>query len=149
MGGGGLASIETNGLSDGRVCARRPLDGARAGGVAWGHLMRNPASDVRRPKDRNVKMRPIGAEQAARLVASARGNRKEAFYALAVKLGLPQGELAGLFWDLDGNAVTVRRSFYTHGAGNGWRETKTGEARTIRRPTSASEALERHRAMQA
>ena len=111
--------------------------------------MRNPASDVRRPKDRNVKMRPIGAEQAARLVASARGNRKEAFYTLAIKLGLRQGELAGLFWDLDGNALTVRRSFYTHGAGNGWRETKTGEARTIRRPTSASEALERHRAMQA
>jgi integrase len=120
-----------------------------------GHLTRNPASDVRRPKDRNVKMRPIGAEQAARLVASVKETRKEAFYALAVKplavkLGLHQSELAGLFRsDLDGTALTVRRSFYTHGAGNGWRETKTGEARTIRRPTSASEALERHRAMQA
>lgn len=110
---------------------------------------------MRRPKDCNVKMRPIGAEQAARLVASAKGTRKEAFYALAVKplavkLGLCQSELAGLFWsDLDGNALTVRRSFYTHGAGNGWRETKTGEARTIRRPISVSDALERHRTMQA
>lgn len=110
---------------------------------------------MRRPKDCNVKMRPIGAEQAARLVASAKGTRKEAFYALAVKplavkLGLCQSELAGLFWsDLDGNALTVRRSFYTHGAGNGWRKTKTGEARTIRRPTSVSDALQRHRTMQA
>ena len=117
--------------------------------------MRNPASDVRRPKDRNVKMRPIGAEQAARLVASVKETRKEAFYALAVKplavkLGLRQSELAGLFRsDLDGTALTVRRSFYTHGAGNGWGETKTGEARTIRLPTSVSDTLKRHRAMQA
>lgn len=99
---------------------------------------------------RNVKMRPISAEQAARLVASAKGTRKAASYALAVKLGLRQGELAGLYWsDLDGNALTVRRSFYTHSAGNGWGETKTGEARTIRLPTSVSDAFERHRAMQA
>ena len=115
-----------------------------------GHLTRNPASDVRRPTDRNVKMRPISAEQAARLVASAKGTSEEAFYALAVKLGPRQGELAGLFWsDLDGNALTVRRSVYTHGAGNGWGETKTSEARTIRLPASVRDALERHRAMQA
>ena len=37
-----------------------------------------------------------------------------------MKLGPRQGELAGLFWsDLVGNALTVRRSVYTHGAGNG------------------------------
>ncbi len=120
--------------------------------VARDLVERNPASSVRRPKDRAVKMRPISAPQAARLVASARGTREEAFYALAVKLGPRQGELAALFWsDLDAEAGTlaIRRSAFTHGAGTAWGETKTGEARTIKLPTSVRESLERHRAIQA
>jgi hypothetical protein len=44
-----------------------------------------------------------------------------------MKLESRQGELAGLSWsDLIGNALTVRRSIYTHGAENGWGKTKTG-----------------------
>lgn len=45
--------------------------------------------------------------------------------------------------------LAIRRSVYTHGAGSGWGETKTGEARTIRLPPSVRDLLERHRAMQA
>lgn len=70
-----------------------------------GYVDRNPADGVELPsmasvelEDRN-EINPYTFEQARRLLAALEGNRMRALYALAINLGLRQGELLGLTWD--------------------------------------------------
>ena len=115
-------------------------------------IPRNPARSVRKPKNRAPKMRVLSAEQAEALVESVRGTRYEALYAVAVWLGLRQGELAALTWadvDPEGKLLRVRRSVNTDRAGERWATTKTGEEREIILPESIAASLIRHRRIQA
>lgn len=73
----------------------------------------NHLSDVSRPKDKGKKMRALSEDGAASVVEVALGSRHEAMYLVALKLGLKEGELAGLKWqtlDLERGLVTVSRS---------------------------------------
>ena len=115
-------------------------------------IPRNLTRSVRKPKNRAPKMRVLSAEQAEALVESVRGTRYEALYAVAVWLGLRQGELAALTWadvDLEGKLLRVRRSVNTDRAGERWATTKTGEEREIILPESIAASLIRHRKIQA
>lgn len=121
--------------------------------VADGMIPANPSSQVKKPKDKTQKMRVLTEEQAATLVEVVKGTRHEALYRVALKLGVRQGELAGLFWsdlDLIGKipTLTVERSVDTHHKGSRWGATKTGEGRTIELPSDVAEALHGHRALQ-
>ncbi len=119
--------------------------------VADGILTRNPSALVKKAKERGRKMRMLSAEQAARLVEVVKGTRHEALYLVALKLGPRQSELAALKWEdvnLENGTVLVWRSVDTHGAGNIWGFTKTGEGRTIKLPVGVVESLERHRSLQ-
>ena len=114
--------------------------------VSRGLVATNPVSRVRRPRDKQEKMRPLSEEQAARLLCGVRSTRREAL--CAAKLGLRQGKLLGRFWsDVDLNVV--ERSVDTHAAGARWGPTKTGESRRIALPGTLAATMERHRKMQA
>ena len=119
--------------------------------VAWEFLASNPATTVKRPKDRTAKMRALSEEEAARLMEAAKGTRHELLYDVALTLGPRQGELRALRWsdlDLSGaRTLTIERSVHTdYGIERG--PTKTGEERRVRVPDRLVEALRRHRKAQ-
>lgn len=58
----------------------------------------NPAALIDKPQHHAKAVRFLDAEQAARFLLAARGDRLEAFYVLALTAGLRFGELAGLHW---------------------------------------------------
>lgn len=116
--------------------------------VAWELLSSNPATNVRRPKDRSQKMRALSEEEAGRLMAAARGTCSEVLYDVALTLGPRQGELRGLRWsDLSGKTLAIERSVSTD-YGIEWGPTKTGGERTVRVPPRLVESLRRHRKAQ-
>lgn len=125
------------------------FSGALNQAVAWELIPSNPASSVRRPKDRATKMRALSEEEAGRLVGAALGTRREILYDVALTLGPRQGELRALRWtdlDLSGASPTlaIERSVSTD-YGIEWGPTKTGEERIVRLPPRLVEALKRHR----
>ena len=83
--------------------------------VKWMLIPRNIAEAVDPPRPAAKEIRPLGSEQAKKLLVAARGDRLEALYVLAVTTGLRQGELLGLKWgdlDLRGGKLRVRRTVF-------------------------------------
>ena len=62
----------------------------------WGLVPRNVADDVDAPKIHKEEVRPLTNEQARKLLETARGDRLEALYVVALQSGLRQGELLAL-----------------------------------------------------
>src|SRR5215210_1331076 len=72
-------------------------------------IPRNPAAHANKPKIRQEEIEPLDAEQAARLLDAAKGDRYEAVYVLCITAGLRQGEALGLKWShIDLDAETLR-----------------------------------------
>jgi integrase len=74
---------------------------------------RNVSEAVDPPKSQREEARPLSTDQVRRLLETARGDRLEALYVLAVHCGLRQGELLGLRWedvDLEAGTLHVRRA---------------------------------------
>ena len=68
---------------------------------------------MKAPRPVKKEIRPLDAEQAGTLLDTARGDRLEALYVVAVTAGMREGELLGLKWedlDLDAGKLAVRRS---------------------------------------
>jgi integrase len=135
-----------SGLSAGRV--RRihvTLNRALKDAVRFKYIARNPAADVKPPKEYSREMDVLRPQQVRRLIDAARGDRLEAAYVLPATIGLRQGEcLAIRYEDIDFRKGTlrVRRTV--------WRNQvfppKTPRSqRTIKLPKTALEALCRHR----
>ncbi len=77
--------------------------------LKWGLVARNVATLVEPPRVRRAPVQPLTVEEARALLAAVRGDRLEALYAVAVALGLRQGEALGLRWqDIDLDAGTLR-----------------------------------------
>jgi integrase len=92
--------------------ARATLRRALGQALKWGLVARNVATLVEPPKSRRAEVQPLTEEEARALLAAARGDRLEALYAVAITLGLRQGELLGLRWedvDLDRGVLRVRQ----------------------------------------
>jgi integrase len=116
--------------------------------VADGLIPRNVTEVVKAPQVRREEMQPLSPEQVKTLFATARGDRLEALYVLAVHTGLRQGELLGLKWDdvdLDDGTLQVRRTLTTAKGGPVLAAPKTkGSRRSVKLTQSAIEALRSH-----
>lgn len=92
--------------------ARATLRRALGQALKWGLVARNVATLVEPPRSRRAEVRPFTEEESRALLAAAKGDRLEALYAVAITLGLRQGELLGLRWedlDLDRGVLRVRQ----------------------------------------
>lgn len=93
--------------------------------VRRGHLGQNPVRLAKAPRVREEEVEPYSVEEVRRLLRAADKRRNSARWAVALSLGLRQGEALGLKWtdvDLDGGVLMVRRSRrrpqYAHGCGD-------------------------------
>lgn len=90
--------------------------------VRRGHLGQNPVRLAKAPRVREEEIEPFTVEEVQRLLRAADGRRNAARWAVALALGLRQGEALGLKWtdvDLGRGVLMVRRSRrrpqYAHG----------------------------------
>ncbi|MFK0281918.1 tyrosine-type recombinase/integrase [Streptomyces sp. NPDC090499] len=90
--------------------------------VRRGHLGRNPVQLAKAPRLQEEEVEPYTVEEVQRLLQTADNCRNSARWAVALALGLRQGEALGLKWadvDLDRGVLMVRRSRrrprYAHG----------------------------------
>ncbi|MEU8351998.1 site-specific integrase [Streptomyces sp. NPDC048845] len=93
--------------------------------VRRGHLGQNPVRLAKAPRVREEEIEPYTVEEVRRLLRAADRRRNSARWAVALALGLRQGEALGLKWsdvDLDNGVIMVRRSRrrprYAHGCGD-------------------------------
>lgn len=92
-----------------------------------GHLIANPAALAKPPSlSDDEEIEPYSVEEIQRILAEAGKRRNMARWAVALALGLRQGEVLGLKWsdiDLDRGTLRVRRGRqrprYEHGCGGG------------------------------
>lgn len=90
--------------------------------VRRGHLGKNPVQLAKPPKSGDYEVEPYTVKEVQRLLEAAGRQRNSARWAVALALGLRQGEALALKWedvDLDGGFLMVRRSRhrpqYAHG----------------------------------
>ncbi|MDW4907435.1 site-specific integrase [Streptomyces sp. ADMS] len=93
--------------------------------VRRGYLGRNPVQLAKAPRLREEEVEPYNVEEVQRLLQAADDGRNSARWAVALALGLRQGEALGLKWadvDLERGVLMVRRSRrrprYAHGCGD-------------------------------
>ncbi|MDN3255515.1 tyrosine-type recombinase/integrase [Streptomyces sp. MA25(2023)] len=123
-----------------RFYGRMQADGRRAGtihqihrtfrtalneAVRRGHLTRNPVQLAKAPRVSEEEIEPFTVEEVKRLLRAADDRRNSARWAVALALGLRQGEALGLKWadvDMERGVLMVRRSRrrprYAHGCGD-------------------------------
>ncbi|MFJ4469747.1 tyrosine-type recombinase/integrase [Streptomyces sp. NPDC089424] len=123
-----------------RFYGRMQADGRRAGtihqihrtfrtalneAVRRGHLTRNPVQLAKAPRVSEEEIEPYTVEEVKRLLRTADDRRNSARWAVALALGLRQGEALGLKWadvDMERGVLMVRRSRrrprYAHGCGD-------------------------------
>ncbi|MFF2099232.1 tyrosine-type recombinase/integrase [Streptomyces sp. NPDC058202] len=92
--------------------------------VRRGHLTRNPVQLAKAPRLSEEEIEPYTVGEVQRLLQAADDRRNSARWAVALALGLRQGEALGLKWadvDLHRGVLMVRRSRrrprYAHGCG--------------------------------
>ena len=116
--------------------------------VADGLIPRNPTDSVRPAQVRKEEIRPLTPEQVKMLFETAKGDRLETLYVLAITTGLRQGELLGLKWedvDLGAGTLQVRRTLTTAKGGPVLSTPKTkGSRRTVKLSQTALGALRSH-----
>jgi integrase len=89
-----------------------------------GRITRNPAKLAKAPRPADVEIEPYTVDEVRQLLDAAGKRRNGARWAIALSLGLRQGEALGLRWsdvDLDAGTLWVRRGrlrpTYAHGCG--------------------------------
>ncbi|KOY59602.1 tyrosine-type recombinase/integrase [Streptomyces sp. XY332] len=90
--------------------------------VRRGHLGKNPVQLAKAPKSDDYEAEPYTVKEVQRLLETSGRQRNSARWAVALALGLRQGEVLALKWDdvdLEGGFLVVRRSRhrpqYAHG----------------------------------
>src|SRR5262245_39027011 len=119
------AKLQRSGLSAGGVHhVHRTLRAALNEAVKRSHLARNPVLLAKAPRPTEKEVEPYGIDEIQRLLRVASARRNSARWALALALGLRQGEALGLRWedvDLDSGILRIRRGRlrpkYSHGCG--------------------------------
>lgn len=77
------------------------------------HITVNPAELARPPKVEEEEVEPYSVDEVRRLLSAAQERRNSARWAVALALGLRQGEALGLMWsdiNLEAGTLLVRRS---------------------------------------
>jgi len=67
--------------------------------LKWNMVPRNAAQLTDAPKVERKPVKTFNEDDAKKFLATVRGTRLEAFYAVAVALGLRRGEVLGLAWE--------------------------------------------------
>ena len=143
-----------SGLSPRRVeYTRSVLRQALGHALRWNLVARNVAALTDRPRPVRREIQPLTAEQARVFLRSVRGHRLEALFALALSLGLRQGELLGLRWadvELDQGFIHVRRSLQRLNGAFALGELKTAQSqrRLGALPAGLLETMRVHRLRQ-
>ena len=116
-----------------------------------GLIPRNVAAPVKPPRPRREEIRLLNHQQVQALFETAREDRLEALYVVAVTTGLRRGELQGLKWedlDLEAGTLQVRRTLSEPRGGYIFEAPKSGKGRNIRLTQRAVAALREHRKRQ-
>src|SRR5215203_1347416 len=116
-----------------------------------GLIPRNVAAPVKPPRPRREEIRLLNHQQVQALFETAREDRLEALYVVAVTTGLRRGELQGLKWedlDLEAGTLQVRRTLSKPKGGWIFEAPKSGKGRSIRLTRKAISALREHRKRQ-
>jgi len=93
--------------------AHRTIRTALSEAVRRGHISRNVARLAKAPKLEEGEVEPYSIAEVKRLLNAASNRRNSARWAIALALGLRQGEVLGLKWadvDLANGSLTVRRA---------------------------------------
>ena len=83
---------------------------------------------MKAPRSAPDEMRPLSEAEARAVLETARGNRFEPLYILAITTGLRRGELLGFRWDdadLERGTLRVGRALVREGGRHALGETKT------------------------
>jgi len=104
--------------------AHRTVRTALNEAVRRNHIAKNPATLAKAPRLDEEEIEPLTVDEVRRLLAAAGRRRNSARWALALALGLRQGEALGLKWNdvnLDAGQLIVRRNRlrpkWEHGCG--------------------------------
>jgi integrase len=120
--------------------------------VRWNMIPRNPATQAAPPRAPRSDIHPLAPEQVTVLLKAAEGDRLYALYAVAVALGLRQGEILALRWqdvDLDGGVLNVANSLrWVHGQPMLLEPKTKSSARRITLPAMIITILRQHRVRQ-
>lgn len=132
-----------------RIVLRAALNQARK----WNLVVRNAAELAQPPRLERFRIEPLSPEQARALLESAKGDRLEALYAVALACGLRMGEVLALSWagiDLEHGQMTISQALQRQkGRGLVLIDTKTDRSRrTIALPSPLIAALRAHRVRQ-
>ena len=102
--------------------AHRTIRAALNEAVRRGHLSRNPVLLAKPPRLRDIEVEPFSVHEIKLILKQAAHQRNSARWAIALALGLRQGEVLGLKWsniNLDEGLLHVRRGRlrprYSHG----------------------------------
>ncbi|MEU5278924.1 site-specific integrase [Streptomyces asoensis] len=117
------ANMQANGSKPGTAHqVHRTFRTALNEAVRRGHLGKNPVQLAKAPKTGEYEVEPYSVQEVQRLLKAADHHRNSARWAVALALGLRQGEVLGLKWedvDLERGCLVVRRSRhrpqYAHG----------------------------------
>lgn len=125
--------------------------------VRRGHIINNPAHLAKAPQLDDHEIEPYTVEQIKALLIEAGKHRNSARWAMALALGLRQGEALGLQWsdvDLHNGAITIRRGRqrpkWTHGCGDTCGHEKGGfcpQRIPLRKETAATKSRAGRRAI--
>lgn len=132
-----------------RAILRRALNQA----LKWGLVSRNVATLVDPPRTERYEITTLDPAQAQRFLEAVQDDRLHALYAVALALGLRQGEALGLRWqDVDFDAGTLQVCVALHQARGGPArlvEPKTRQSRrTLPLPAPIVPLLRAHRTRQ-
>lgn len=121
--------------------------------VRWGYVSRNVTDATEPPRVPRFELRILSPDEVARLLDTARGDRLEALWTVAVCTGCREGEMLGLKWDdvdWDAAVLAIRRTLVgMRGGVPAFAEPKTTRGRRdIPLPEDAVSALRAHRARQ-
>jgi integrase len=113
---------------------------------------RNVARLARPPEASAGEAEPFTEDEARRVLHAVRGERLEAYVAVAIAMGLRASEALGLRWediDLQAGTLTVRYQLARRGGEFLLEEPKSAtSSRTVALPRFAATALQEHRARQ-
>jgi integrase len=120
--------------------------------LRWHLVARNVARDVDGPRVESHEIQPLGPTEARALLAAVADDRLQAFYSVALALGLRQGEALGLRWqdvDLEAGVIHVCHQLQRMAGAVVLSPLKTARSRrTIALPASIASDLRDHRQQQ-
>ncbi|MBI4942192.1 MAG: site-specific integrase [Actinobacteria bacterium] len=150
-----LGALDDKGLSPRtQQLAHAVLRSVLAHAVRDELVHRNVVALVRPPRPERLEVQPWTPAEAGQFLASVRGHRMYALFAVGLALGLRRGELLALTWadvDLTGKQLTVRRSVQRLRDGSGlvFGPPKSARSRrSIPLPAVCVDALRAHKAAQ-